>query len=140
MKLYCLPAGRYWIGDPCYAIDGADWMQVLEDGEYFNTPTIIDFKGFLIGAASTSYGDGTYYDQDGREYGVDSGLLGAVHTGLAKHSIGGHIVDFPEPFNIGYVAEGGVVVIGHIQIETAPEDDEEFDEPEDPDEFDDGEW
>jgi hypothetical protein len=78
---FTVPAGRYYIGDPCYAIAGNHWGKWLTNaGLDINssmlTGNIVDsFDAF---AFSTAHGDGTYYDQKGREYGVDAGLIGLV--------------------------------------------------------------
>ena len=95
------PAGRYWIGDPCYAIiTGLMWQH------------------------HTAYGDGVYVDQDERRYGVDSGQLSIA---LAKNVDAGcgsdlrvkdlaHVVSFKAPFDVSY--KNGVFKFGHIVIRT----------------------
>ena len=119
-----LPAGTYFVGDPCYIVPENDWIPLLEATDYFAAPATLRFRGYTVGASSTAYGDGTYHDQNGREYSVDAGLLGAVPVAYAKTDAywdGGHVVEFPHPFTISY--DDGVVVIGHIYINT---DDDEY--------------
>src|SRR5574343_1456005 len=76
-----LPAGTYYIGDPCYVLHNEwgeicdvicsrefkerDWVLVLADGR-------------KVAMAHTEYGDGEYWDREGNAYGVDAGLLGAI--------------------------------------------------------------
>lgn len=138
-----LPPGLYWVGDPCYARthsaeDSIVWMQLCDD--------MPDGRGAFVAAAydaprcdwlaasSTAYGDGLYIGSDGREYPVDSGLIGVVpeffwgrqHT--RDGDFGMHLVDFTEPFSVSY-DEDGTITIGHITIETGDtEEDEDEDE------------
>lgn len=74
-----LPAGRYYIGDPCYVIDDDKWHEFLfgfqntdDDGGIF------DFEGTAACAFYTHYGDGCYEANNGDMLGVDSGIIGAV--------------------------------------------------------------
>ena len=64
-----LPAGAYWIGDPCYLPYGRAplWSTGTDhgDGIYHD-------------------GDGIYHDGDGNEYPVDSGQLGIAQRALGK--------------------------------------------------------
>ena len=57
---------KYVVGDLCNCLSDDDWeafcnRDVIPDGAYI-------FR--------TAYGDGTYFDGEGRGYGVDSGTLG----------------------------------------------------------------
>lgn len=77
-----MPAGRYYIGDPCYVFkDG--WSKILGKTNYLNGPYPDDIKD-KIWAHGTMYGDGGYFDQYGFEYGVDAGLIGVVHESLVE--------------------------------------------------------
>lgn len=136
-----LSAGTYLCGDPCYCFDNNDpngdlwseWLAAAWDDVDNNRVTILDgeVRGMRIAASNTSCGDGVYEDQDGFEYGVDAGLLGAVDVrflktlypsfaGLSDDDLeaktGMRIEKFPAPFHISY--EDGLVVIGRIRIET----------------------
>jgi hypothetical protein len=76
-------------------------------------------------AHGTRWGDGCYWDNDGREYGVDAGLLGVVPVAYAEPNAlnGLHLVTFDRPFSITYSEEDeGTVSIGHIDIKTDPRD------------------
>ena len=33
-----VPAGRYILGDPCYAVPDSEWMELLESCNYFENP------------------------------------------------------------------------------------------------------
>lgn len=115
---YKLPAGKYYIGDPCYVIRDADWDKVcgcLDDGIY----DCLEFPFFM---ASTAYGDGGYMGSDGNEYGVDSGCLGAVPLALIKKPLDANMVvkEFPEGLEIEY--DGTVFKFGNVEINTDPEE------------------
>jgi hypothetical protein len=149
-----LAAGTYLVGDPCYAFDndnpnGDTWMEWLNDAWKdvdANRVRILDgrVRGMRICASGTEHGDGTYRDQDGFEYMVDAGLLGAVHIGFLanlypRHAgmaherleaeLGMRVVEFAKPFHVSY--EDGVVSVGHIKIDTGDwylEDEDEAEE------------
>ena len=151
-----LAAGWYWVGDPCYAFRGQEhevWMEWLRDSWEDTDPNgtrILDgrVRGALIAASGTAYGDGSYSDQEGRLYGVDAGLIGAVHANhwfLDQKFIEAlaiaqserertgthtevevndmHLVYFPEPFSVSY--DDGVIRVGELSIPTGWEDEDE---------------
>lgn len=130
-----LPAGVYFVGDPCYVFDN-DWHGLLHA-----TDTLSDgcheYKGHKLYSHGTAYGDGCYDDQLGNCYGVDSGCLGVVPKELWENLPPQHlglIVTFEKPFVCSYEEVNGVVVLGHIRIETDPpveEDDDSYDEHDD---------
>lgn len=141
-----LPAGRYYVGDPCYAVPDEDWSDILDEtgylgmfhydkfraGEREYKPKgmqygMYSFRGWPIAASSTAYGDGCYKDQDGNVYDVDAGMIGAVPEDYATAEVcrretdnGGQWVDFDSPFTIHYEDDEGVIHIGHIRIKTDP--------------------
>lgn len=81
-----LPAGEYLVGDPCYAFRES-WGEAL-DSLYRGTGDPVDGRGevrnYAFAAFTTAHGDGEYLDGQGRRYGVDSGMLGAVPAELAE--------------------------------------------------------
>ena len=109
---YILPKGEYLIGDPCYVDykiekEKDTWMEFLNawyssasglkdfNGywkyireneivveKYFMSQSF-KFRGLTAFATSTKDGDGTYSDNEGNEYGVDSGSLGCVPIEVA---------------------------------------------------------
>jgi len=119
-----MPAGRYYVGDPCYAIESQElWMQFLESCDYFRASHVahVGVAKVIVGF-STAYGDGVYQDQQGREYPVDAGLLGVVPIAWWTKNPGDlmQVVEFLEPFTV--YKSGSVIGVGPIQIETDPID------------------
>ena len=80
-------AGTYYIGDLCYINHelGLSWDDICDhiDELVFN---IGDTK---LGWMGTQYGDGTYFDQEGRKYSVDSGTIGCVKVSNLIDATGG---------------------------------------------------
>ena len=74
------------------------------------------------------YGDGTYPDQYGFKYGVDSGSIGCIRLEDIRGGVSeeGSIVVFSQQFETG--EKNGVIRIGHIEIDTDPQEEEDFDE------------
>ena len=105
---YLLPAGKYFIGDPCYVIETEKWMDFLTEMWYqekLQSP-MFWFEGELVFVSSTMYGDGVYTDGYD-DYPVDAGLIGVVPYTLCKReSMTGHykwkelgaLLDFERPF------------------------------------------
>ena len=123
-----LPAGTYYIGDPCYVFNSDGWDSALESTDYFEEFTVNYLDGFAYAAASTMYGDGEYYDQEGNSYPVDAGLIGAVDMRIVeaqgetteaaiKSEKFGIVITFANPVTIGR-SEDGMIVIGNIRIDT----------------------
>ena len=148
-----LPAGLYYVGDLCFVLaerneaeEGYDWDTVLNDtgtlgctridGEplepdepqpccwtigHWETGEPVEFF-----SSHTSYGDGTYTDEQGREYPVDAGLIGVFPMWALPDSCGGvgpvrggNIINFKQAFCCHTVDEEGVILIGqNIYIET----------------------
>jgi hypothetical protein len=77
-----VPAGTYFLGDPCYAVPDALWDDLLQSCDYFQSNPIGEVKGHKVLAFNTKYGDGTYVDQNGNEFGVDAGMIGLVPEAL----------------------------------------------------------
>ena len=90
------PAGKYWIGDPCYVAgaNGFSWVH------------------------STFIGDGIYTDNRGRDYLVDSGALGIFPASAVSEDDleGGNFVTQRKPFTPIY--EDGKFTFGTVSIET----------------------
>lgn len=83
-KSFVVPAGKYYLCDPCYVISNADdWVGFLEScspedsaGLSGHYEALLD--GTKVLAFATAHGDGNYYDQHGNSFSVDSGLLGLI--------------------------------------------------------------
>ena len=141
-------AGTYWVGDLCYVMH-PQWNEVCD--LMFNTGNaggVLDGEfnlanGVRFAVQSTAYGDGTYYDKQDREYGVDAGLIGCIalediqDDSALRYDQGGNIVTFEHPFTVQYDI-GTILFVEHlpggdkevvIAIETVTEyaeDDEEY--------------
>lgn len=132
------PAGKYYIGDVCYAVS----KQISEQWEnkYNNTEGTYVFSyndiQNAITVAFTKYGDGTYMDDISKhEYCVDSGTIGIVPFDLCNPRYikdnkiqGGHFIESTTP--IEFKANDGIFVIGYndnrnmIIIDTQCDDDD----------------
>lgn len=134
--------GIYYIGDPCYAIQGDDWDQILNETDFFQNEKQT-WKGKQIFASDTAYGDGTYLDQFKNEYPVDAGLIGIMPIEICDFGEGitykngkwsdtrgipnftfqpGNVFEFKEEFEVD--ALNGKFQFGHVFIDTDPEPDE----------------
>lgn len=115
-----LPAGTYFIGDPCYCFDKS-WSKVLNETDYYSEPYKTD-KGISM-AFNTAYGDGLYEDWFGGRYPVDAGLIGATDIRLVERSYKGEklekigrVVEFKEEFEIN--SKNGILSFGKFKIDT----------------------
>ena len=128
-----MPAGRYWVGDLCYVLQDA-WGETFRLGD--GVHTLAD--GRLIAMFATTHGDGTYYDDDGNWYGVDSGTLGCILADDIRHAIDcadelGECVTATEPFTPArtYPAglsprfDGGVLHMAGVRIHLDRDADDE---------------
>ena len=119
-----LPAGEYYIGDPCYVINGSDWDEFL--GPFWaldNHGGIFDFEGHPVCAFYTKYGDGCFEASNGALLSVDAGMIGAVPMELVK---GGDMtlgteVYFNEPFECVRDYDGRLH-FGDFSVMTGDED------------------
>jgi hypothetical protein len=130
------PAGEYYIGDLCYVMH-AEWSEVCDIT--FAAPndmvegdlSLADGRRFFI--ASTAYGDGTYNDNKGNYYPVDSGSIGIIAVkDIAPADLenieSGAVHTFDNEFDIYALA--GIFEFGGVVIDTAYADseDDEYDE------------
>ena len=129
-----MPAGRYVICDLCYVMHDV-WDEVCDlffppghpprgvEGEF----TLEDGRRFA--SFSTAYGDGTYRSNIGTDHSVDAGIIGCIRVeDIRDVTYGdieelGAIVEFDQPFEVS--SDQGLLIFGHVQIETAGGDDEE---------------
>jgi hypothetical protein len=137
-KKYAMYAGKYYIGDLCYAF-GDNWDEVCDkiidydlnvlDGRF----VLADGTTFCI--FSTKYGDGSYFSNIGENFPVDSGSIGVVETKFLPkefaESIGGNyplgaIRDFSEDF-LCYADEYGTLNFGEVSIFTGDMEEDEDD-------------
>jgi hypothetical protein len=123
--------GKYYIGDLCYVMHG-EWDEFCKltisgdkvlDGEF----NLADGRRFAT--FTTAWGDGNYFDQNGKSYDVDAGLIGCIRlddidlTNPDNSLIGGNIVEFVQPFST--FSAGGEIRIGNVLIDTDPAEVEE---------------
>lgn len=126
MKLK-MPAGTYWLGDPCYAIPRNQWSPYVIKLHAADAADAFEFKGVKCVAFGTAWGDGEYYDQCGNAYPVDAAIIGLTPISISvKKPFGSTRVTFAEEFEC--FSEDGVLVFGCYEIDTDPEyEDEEGD-------------
>ena len=137
-KSCILPAGSYYIGDPCYAIQEKSqnlWLDFLEktvESDEFSGVHYYDGKPLFI--HNTAYGDGGFRLQgpgvDQSLY-VDAGLLCAMPVSLIEdETVIQHdyimIMTFEDDFECSY--ENGVFKFGHLECDTDPVFDSESDD------------
>ena len=126
-----MPAGKYYVGDLCYVLHDS-WNEVCDhivsdhtrgDGEF------VMEDGRRFASYGTKWGDGGYFDQYGREYSVDAGIIGCISVediddgqrALAEEvgaRFGGQIIVFDKPFETSEIH--GKIWIGEIWIDTDP--------------------
>lgn len=130
---YTLPAGRYFLGDPCYAVKDADWALWLDEARKSDWSILAaDIDGYPVIGLSTAYGDGVYSSEQipEAEFSVDAGLIGLVSEEYAlendRHDPDelerlGAFVTFFEPVACRR-EENGDLHFGGITIRTGDED------------------
>ena len=104
-----LPAGEYYIGDPCYVFDEewSDFCDLLFENDVF------EWKGQKVFVHQTAWGDGTYPLMENESImvsnlGVDAGVIGALPVSLVERKIDerlSKVVTFEEPF-VPYYEDG----------------------------------
>ena len=131
---------RYFVGDLCYTMDDA-WYEVCNITSYDNSEheyELEDGRKFIL--FSTMYGDGTYNDDNGNPYSVDSGTIGAIKVDDIVDTDGlesaiknglGHIHEFPTEITGDdcFYSEGWIS-IHNVTINTGNEGYDDGDEDE----------
>lgn len=133
MKPIRLKAGTYYVGDPQY-IFKQSWNKVVQTEGYYYCDEVTKIFGIDCFTASTYDGDGTFVDNDGRSYRIDSGMLSVIPVALlevdgiytieqvnSKDFI--HIIQFRNDFNV--CVDDGMFLIDNITIDTYPERDDD---------------
>jgi hypothetical protein len=149
-----LPAGRYYVGDPCYLFGGRkrdkdhlfkgdDWSDICESTDSFDSSEdgIFTWRGIHFFASSTAFGDGTYTGTDSAKrgqylsYSVDAGLIGcwplpegtseSVLRAIKKEGLG-HIKEFQNDFVCRTLNKKGDIIIGTITIKTGDDEDTDY--------------
>lgn len=128
---------EYYVGDLCYVMHDC-WEEVCnltypEDGPANGVQgefTLADGRQFFL--FNTAFGDGEYFDAEGRRYLVDSGTLGAIRVSDIKDTEGfesamrgnsGQV----HTFDYELIADechsmAGVITLGEVEIDTAADD------------------
>lgn len=130
IKERTFPAGKYYVGDICYALDDATYDTAFGGHHYEDGFYSCKDGEFMV--AGTAYGDGSYPATNGKSYAVDAGVIGIVSEGLIdKNSgslCGGHIHTFKQPVTATF--KGGVFKFssqGHsFTIDTAGNDNDNY--------------
>jgi len=119
-----MPAGEYYIGDPCYVIEPWNefcdvWFDQINGG-------IFEYDGLLVCVYNTQWGDGCYPASDGSMLPVDAGLIGAIPLALVVKGgeEDGTYVTFNEPFSC-FRDQDGRLHFGRFNVMTGDEDDDE---------------
>lgn len=130
-----MKAGTYYVGDLCYVMHES-WDEVcslLFAGRDDNGCNQGEFElkdGTRFAIYNTMYGDGAYYDQDGKYYPVDSGSIGCIMLDDIDEDADGNDVDggnvhrFAFDFYTG--AQDGKIMIHDVCINTADEEEYEY--------------
>ena len=123
-----VPAGRYFVGDPCYTAGVNDyaWRTFIDlcygDKQHVDV-LAATFNGYPVVGIGTAYGDGEYMDYDGNPYAVDAGMIGVVAEevviGLKAQNFEnlGRWVTFETEVEL-VSGENGRIHIGEIEIPT----------------------
>ena len=123
-----LKPGEYFIGDLSYVLADKDWQSLIgkTDEGFFEMKGV---RGFFD---STDCGDGSYEDQQGYEYPVDTGTIGVIPIAVCgkaklKEAIknkAGRTVQFQSPFTPERDSRG-TFTFSFITIITDGSDEEE---------------
>lgn len=133
-----LPAGEYFICDPCYVVPNEKWDDFCEQlfSQNDNEIKQIKIDDFLIQCQNTAFGDGRYFDDSYNGYDVDAGLIGATPKAINPDATNYEVFTFDEPFQVIYndeTDEGRIEFVGlsgktYISIATDPKEDEDDDD------------
>lgn len=103
-----IPAGKYYVGDICYALESKVYDNIF-GGEGYESGCYTCEDGFFM-VGNTAYGDGSYKGTNGKSYAVDAGVIGIISEKLIDHEngslSGGHIHTFKHPIDISF--KGGI--------------------------------
>lgn len=119
-----VPAGKYFLGDPCYSVPNHLWDSLLRSCNFFKNP-IGEVEGHNVLGFTTYYGDGLYRDNFENEFPVDAGLIGLVPVALMD--MVGFTKNYPDAPGIWVTFEyptvcetdGEVLTFGQHEINTA---------------------
>lgn len=113
--------GIYYVGDLCYVMH-PQWKEVCDLMFACDGNSVLDGEfnlsnGVRFAVQSTAYGDGTYYDEEGRAYPVDAGLIGCIRVEDVVDPEawleGVQTVVFTSPFTVEY-DRGTIRFVEHL--------------------------
>ena len=123
----------FYVGDVCYVLGDRiyheEWgrMHGYKDGVWEDPKS-----GFSFAVAGTAYGDGSYFDGEGHEYGVDAGVIGLVPLELVEKDLRDCGCVFLGGGEAEFEAEDGVFTVvlpdGKIVVIDTREEEEEDEE------------
>ena len=125
---------KMWIGDPCYVLTESQYEQVIDRDLY---DPEVDLGDFTCIVYNTWGGDGTFTDQNGKEYLVDSGQLCVIpECCIREDRVDSHYpkcgqVYDDENWVNGFIddhsEDKGLIQFGEVVIQTGYEEEEEED-------------
>jgi len=130
-----MKAGTYYVGDLCYVLHD-EWDEVCQLTINGNRAIGGEFNlkdGRRFAMYNTMYGDGTYHDNLGGEYWVDSGSIGCILlddiklSNIQNNLRGGAIHKFDTSFYTGEM--DGKIMFHKVSIDTDDMVEEEEYEP-----------
>ena len=80
--MHSFPAGKYYLGDPCYALSDDIYDNYWGKAGYATGTMLTPFGAFIV--ARTAYGDGEYTDGSGSMYPVDSGTIALIPWSMCE--------------------------------------------------------
>lgn len=142
---YIYPAGKYYVGDLCYALEDSVYTNVWGGQHKYKMGSYLiesNGKQGMFSVNRTLYGDGLYYDENSdMEFMVDAGIIGILPYDLCdpneiKNGMinGGHIIE--SSTEVEFDSNDGYFVITYnknednnsmIIIETGVDSDEDDD-------------
>ena len=119
VESHSLPAGRYFISDPCFSIQNDDdrWDDFLSEVD--NGDSTFYFEGSEVFAIGTG-GDGSW-NHEGETYYVEAGLFAAVPEELVENENGrGVWVDAPDGLEIEVIHDNygslRAIRVGEVEV------------------------
>lgn len=126
-----IPAGTYLLGDPCYAVPDDLWDEAGKSCDWWESSPIatvvVNNKEYKVLGFGTTYGDGSYTDNDGLVYPVDAGLIGLVPIELANPQDPYYPLNSVVVFDRETLCtnDNGIMKFGNIHIDTKNLEEEE---------------
>lgn len=117
-----VPAGRWFAGDPRYAIRDEQWDSLLAQTDYLQEkPDGVTPDGRQAVAFRTAHGDGSYRgvtrSDDDADFSVDSGTLGLVQARDGEACPDG-MQEITSTHPVRFEAKDGVITLGRYTIDT----------------------